>query len=584
MVDSPENYYALLEVSPSATQEEIKKAYFAVAKKYHPDVYHGQDAQQRFQRINEAYETLKDPLKRAEYDGFLSFVNRFTQQSKKDPVEKTDKRDEESFTYRKSYWNPNEYKQDPVDEDHNFYTDLELELFADREKIRKAYKDLSEKYDPDISLVPNVREKLRKITIAFTILNNPEKKERYDCLLKLFIKYSTKKKNSQTASYSVDTNNSSSSATSSSKETTDSKEKQSFGTYSSSYSWKSDDTYIENKKATEDNPTVGCSQAFVLFISLFIIFVFFSECSRNNKPSPNRSSSGSSSYYQATNTVRKTATPTISKKPTGTAKSSKSFFDKHEITLQVGEEYHMRYSLPNDGQKYTYYYASKWIVDVASNQKSPELIIKAKSPGYTAIVLSNSKNIEIDRCNIRVIPNNVTTVPTLLSTNTVVSKSTQRENLTPTPVSLSTTSVSLTPTLGWVFMEHKINIKIGESMELHFMTPPYTSFSYTLDGSGIISAPYTNKSPITITGVRSGIGKIFLRNNKNEIVDTCTITVTESSVGRPLMPTPLPRKQGGYTEKELIENGHVGTQNKDGTMYYPGFYQAPNGNFFPTGN
>jgi len=90
--------------------------------------------------------------------------------------------------------------------------------------------------------------------------------------------------------------------------------------------------------------------------------------------------------------------------------------------------------------------------------------------------------------------------------------------------------------------------------------------------------------PFPVTGVRSGIGKIFLRNNKNEIVDTCTITVTESSVGRPLMPTPLPRKQGGYTEKELIENGHVGTQNKDGTMYYPGFYQAPNGNFFPTGN
>ena len=59
------DYYKVLGVSKTATQDEIKKAYRKLAMEHHPD--RGGDTI-RFAEINEAYETLKDTTKRAEYD------------------------------------------------------------------------------------------------------------------------------------------------------------------------------------------------------------------------------------------------------------------------------------------------------------------------------------------------------------------------------------------------------------------------------------------------------------------------------------------------------------------------------------
>jgi len=62
------DYYEILGVARTASQDDIQKAYRKLARKFHPDVNKDPGAEDTFKELNEAYEVLRDPEKRNKYD------------------------------------------------------------------------------------------------------------------------------------------------------------------------------------------------------------------------------------------------------------------------------------------------------------------------------------------------------------------------------------------------------------------------------------------------------------------------------------------------------------------------------------
>jgi DnaJ-class molecular chaperone len=65
---NPADHYSILNVTPNATVDEIKKSFRKLALKYHPDKNTDEGASDNFRRVKLAHEVLSDPLKRRQYD------------------------------------------------------------------------------------------------------------------------------------------------------------------------------------------------------------------------------------------------------------------------------------------------------------------------------------------------------------------------------------------------------------------------------------------------------------------------------------------------------------------------------------
>ena len=67
------DYYEILELQRGASEDEIKKAYRKLAMKYHPDRNpDDKQAEVKFKEVNDAYQVLSDPKKKADYDRYGS--------------------------------------------------------------------------------------------------------------------------------------------------------------------------------------------------------------------------------------------------------------------------------------------------------------------------------------------------------------------------------------------------------------------------------------------------------------------------------------------------------------------------------
>ncbi|XHU96129.1 MAG: J domain-containing protein [cyanobacterium endosymbiont of Rhopalodia gibba] len=99
------NHYAILGIPKNATSEEVKKSFRKLARQYHPDVNPGdKTAEEKFKDINEAYNTLSDQTKRAEYDLQLFGKEKLRSSRGRDTIPRNDNGNNSYYRQDSDFW------------------------------------------------------------------------------------------------------------------------------------------------------------------------------------------------------------------------------------------------------------------------------------------------------------------------------------------------------------------------------------------------------------------------------------------------------------------------------------------------
>ncbi len=144
------DYYKLLEIDRNASPEIIEKAYKTLAKKYHPDLQdelNKKKSEEIFKQINEAYQTLSDPISKANYDQTLAnndiSQDKYDEMYKQNQILKNKLNDLQSKQYSQptnTEYNEQHYTPDLDTKNENYSRDLEYEQQLN-EARQKAYYD-----------------------------------------------------------------------------------------------------------------------------------------------------------------------------------------------------------------------------------------------------------------------------------------------------------------------------------------------------------------------------------------------------------------------------------------------------------
>ena len=135
------DYYEILGVDKNSSQEEIKKAFRQLARKYHPDVA-GKEYEEKFKEINEAFQILSDPEKRAQYDQFGHAA------------------------FQHQHFNDFKWQSfDDIFNDFGFSDIFNFDIFSDFEEETSNIRNIELKYDINISLEEAFNGVKKKIEI-----------------------------------------------------------------------------------------------------------------------------------------------------------------------------------------------------------------------------------------------------------------------------------------------------------------------------------------------------------------------------------------------------------------------------------
>ena len=145
------NFYELLEVSENASKEIIEKAYRVLSKRYHPDLQEEskkEESKIKMQEINEAYEVLKDSLKREEYDNKLKEERNFETKKREQEILEAQRNEferyKESISKEKSDFSKvddyEEEKNKKIKRQQQEFQRQEYEMQEEQEKIKNEYR------------------------------------------------------------------------------------------------------------------------------------------------------------------------------------------------------------------------------------------------------------------------------------------------------------------------------------------------------------------------------------------------------------------------------------------------------------
>ena len=457
-----------------------------------------------------------------------------------------------------------------MDRYDNYYVTLECDLFASAEEVKSAYYRAAKKYHPDVNKAPGAEEKFKKINEAYEFLKDPERRRLYDQMLHSALEFERIRKQRQAAAqanttyrYSYVNNRTSSTRSStgngySSSETANQWAART-GASRGSAGFTEEDVkeYVSRRRAENARSRFKVKFFVYLFFFLIVLAMVAIDGLKTSKPKTTSSSrtntAASSSMYNSSRSRKK---------------SDEAYFamlgkEISSLAVDLGRQYVLDVSVPN-GYSITYYNNGTIETEWVNNY----LYIRGLKAGNSNVAITDSKGNAAAICWISVEQGNGNTTGVVRTS-------------TPTPKASSVKVYSLT-------------LNIGKTQTITSLIPAGGYAYHKL--SDIFTIRNTSKD-IIIEGLKKGEATFDIYDSTETKIAECRVTVkprSTTTVTRPTKtpvsnlnpvatpnPDDVPYKTGGYTAAELEAMGFRETVKADGTRSYPGFYQAPNGNYFP---